>query len=72
MISTYQEEEAIAAAKQLDPDVRVSPGINWNWVYGFKTRELAEQFDDYCLESGLETRGIYYGGSGTYDVRFRF
>ena len=63
---------AIEFAKTVNPDIKIENGINWIWAYGFKSREDAKKFDDYCNNNNCETRGIYSGSlKGTYDVRFR-
>lgn len=75
MIFTQKEVDAEAFAKSLNPDVIVSSGINWNWITGFKSREEADKFDNYCNKQGLETRGVYSNSNSsplTYDVRFRY
>ena len=47
---------------------KIVAGINWTWANGFKTRESAEEF---CKTPNIETRGVYDGAGGTFDVRFR-
>lgn len=64
-------EKAIEFAEILNPDIKISYGINWIWAYGFKTNEDAQKFDDFCTSNGCETRGVYNGHDNTYDVRFR-
>ena len=70
---TVPEVEAIKFAKTLD-DVKVSQGINWNWVHGFTTEENAEKYNAKCIELGLETRGVYSPSEGEtgYAVRMRY
>jgi len=64
--------KAIEFAKTLNSDIKIENGINWIWAYGFKSREDAKKFDDYCNNNNCETRGVYSGSlKGTYDVRFR-
>ena len=52
--------------KTLNPNVTISFGINWVWVKGFKSKEEAQKFVDYCENNNGETRGV----EGN-DVRFR-
>jgi hypothetical protein len=63
--------KAIEFAKSINPEIKISNGINWIWAYGFKTREDASKFDDFCTSNGCETRGVYGNSNGTADVRFR-
>jgi len=64
--------KAIEFAKALNPEIIISNGINWIWAYGFKSKEEATKFDDFCRNNNCETRGVYSGKiAGTYDVRFR-
>lgn len=64
--------KAIEFAKTLNSDIKIDNGINWIWAYGFKSKEDATQFNNYCENNGCETRGVYNGSvKGTYDVRFR-
>jgi hypothetical protein len=46
-------------------------GINWTWALGFKTKELAQQFNQWCQENFYETRGVYPSKDGTASVRYR-
>lgn len=62
---------AIEFAKSINPDIKIDNGCNWIWAYGFKSREDAKLFDDYCCSNGCETRGVYGNQNGTADVRFR-
>lgn len=64
-------DNAIEFAKTIEPDIKISWGINWIWAYGFKTSEDATKFDNYCTSNGCETRGVYNNNDGTADVRFR-
>jgi hypothetical protein len=55
----HEHPDAVAKAKELGAtEGRV--GINWNWASGFPTNEAAEQFNEWCLKNGYETRGVYY------------
>jgi len=64
-------QQAIEFAKTINPDIIIENGINWIWAMGFKSHEDAKKFDEYCISNGCETRGVYDGGNGTADVRFR-
>lgn len=68
---TTNETKAIEFAKQLDPNSTFSSGINWHWMHGFTTMEKAKEFDKFCVDNNLETRGVYSNDKGGGDVRFR-
>jgi hypothetical protein len=64
--------KAIEFAKTLNPNIKIESGINWIWACGFKSKEDAKSFDNYCENNNCKTRGIYSGSEiGSYDVRFR-
>ena len=63
--------KAIEFAKTLNPEIQIDNGINWIWAYGFTSKQDAESFDKFCCSNNCETRGVYSGSNGTYDVRFR-
>lgn len=64
-------DKAIEFAKSINSDIKISNGCNWIWASGFKSREDAKRFDDFCCSNGCETRGVYGNVDGTADVRFR-
>ena len=62
MAESFSQIAIRLGAKEIDR------GINWTWANGFDTRESAEEF---CKTPNIETRGVYDGEDGTFDVRFR-
>lgn len=67
----YQNERErylawVAKARKLGATVQ--GGINWTWANGFPTMQAAQEFE---RTPGMETRGVYPGKDGTFDVRFR-
>lgn len=71
MVITTNENKAVEFAKQLDPNAKFSSGINWHWMSGFSSYDKAKEFDKWCEDNNLETRGVYSNTNGTADVRFR-
>lgn len=58
-------------ARQLDPNVSISRGINWSWA-NFKSEQDAEDFYYYMgYNYGGEVRFGYHKHNDTYEVRWR-
>lgn len=59
-----------AEDKAIELGATISRGCNWTWANGFPSREIADQFNQWCENNGFETRGVYPNSTGG-DVRFR-
>jgi len=69
MIVTTSMVKAEQYAQSLEPESKMSHGINWTWI-SFKNKSNGELFIKYLDENNFEHRGIYANDPGC-DIRFR-